>query len=136
MNREGCRWDAMTLTELADALGDLICDEDLDDEKLRDRMSVAASNLRLIRFFGESLTRRQLNVLALMRDREEADPGCDEAELVRECCDAYLDDTRIASRTVDALLRACAISDESSGLPVERYRINETGRAILKRAGR
>ena len=32
MNREGCRWDAMTLTELADALGD----EDLDDEKLRD----------------------------------------------------------------------------------------------------
>ena len=32
---EGKRWDALTLTELADALGDLICDEDLDDEKLR-----------------------------------------------------------------------------------------------------
>ena len=30
------RWDAMTLTELADALGNLVCDEDLDDEKLRD----------------------------------------------------------------------------------------------------
>ena len=26
----------MTLTELADALGNLVCDEDLDDEKLRD----------------------------------------------------------------------------------------------------
>ena len=36
MSREGSRWDAMTLTELADALGDLVCDEDLDDEKLRD----------------------------------------------------------------------------------------------------
>lgn len=99
-------------------------------------MRTAADNLRLIRAFGDILTCRQLDVLAEMRAREEADPGDDAAELVRECCDAYLDDTRIASRTVDALLRACAISDESSGLPVERYRINETGRAILKRAGR
>ena len=32
----GKRYDDMTLTELADALGDLILDEDLDDEKLRD----------------------------------------------------------------------------------------------------
>lgn len=30
------RYDAMTLTELADALGDLITDEDLSDDKLRD----------------------------------------------------------------------------------------------------
>lgn len=30
------RWEDMTLRELADALGDLVCDEDLDDEKLRD----------------------------------------------------------------------------------------------------
>ena len=32
----GNRWDEMTLTDLADALGNLVCDEDLTDEKLRE----------------------------------------------------------------------------------------------------
>ena len=35
-HHRGKRYDEMTLTELADALGDLVLDEDLDDEKLRD----------------------------------------------------------------------------------------------------
>lgn len=97
-----------------------------------------AADLALIRAFGERLTRRQLEVLRIMRDADAVDPGGDEGELVRECCDAYLDDVRIASRTVNALLRACAISqDQHAG--IERYRINETGLAILAsaiRAGR
>lgn len=89
--------------------------------------------LALIEAFGRTLSRRQLQVLSQMAEREDEDPGCDEAELVRECCDAYLDDVRIASRTVDALLRACAISQDGSG-SFERYRINETGRQIVKRS--
>lgn len=97
---------------------------------------LARDGLRMIKAFGEALTRRQLAILALMRDREDADPGCDEAELVRECCDAYLDNTRVASRTVDALLRACAIRQCSFSQSFARYRINSTGREILTRAGR
>lgn len=87
-------------------------------------------SLALIRAFGRALTRRQREVLRIMAEREAADPGGEEAELVRECCDAYLGDERVASRTVDALLRACAISDTSTG-GIERYRVNETGRQIL-----
>lgn len=107
------------------------------DATAQDHLAAARDGLRLIEAFGEMLTRRQLDLLTLMRDREDADPGCDEAELVREGGDAYLDDTRIASRTVDVLLRACAIrAEQDSHVAFERYRINETGRELLTRAGR
>ena len=71
--------------------------------------------LALIAAFGCALTRRQLTVLRAMRDREDA-------EIVREHGVAYLGDERVASRTVDALLRACAVKDVSSG-SLERYRM-------------
>ena len=90
--------------------------------------------LALIAAFGCALTRRQLTVLRTMRDREDADPGDEDAEIVREHGVAYLGDERVASRTVDALLRACAVKDVSSG-SLERYRINGTGREILSGRG-
>jgi len=90
--------------------------------------------LALIAAFGRALTRRQLAVLRTMRDREDTDPGDEDAEIVREHGVAYLGDERVASRTVDALLRACAVKDVSSG-SLERYRINGTGREVLSGTG-
>ena len=90
--------------------------------------------LRLIQFFGDTLRPRSMRILALMDQREREDHGCDEAELVREGRVAYLDLERVASSTVDALLRACSIKlEQDSAGSFERYRINETGRAILAR---
>ena len=93
--------------------------------------------LRAIRAFQDALSRRQVEVLALMRDREDADPGCDEAEMVREGRVVYLGDERVSVGTVYALLRACAVSLETDSRMggVERYRINGTGREILARKG-
>lgn len=86
--------------------------------------------LRLIRLFQDELTRRQLEVLVAMA----RDPDDEDCELVRECCDAWLADVRIASRTVDALLRACVLRTVSIG-PVERYVINSTALEVLERRG-
>ena len=79
---------------------------------------------------GRQLTKRQLEVLRIMSDNEH-DPH--EGIIVYERGDAYIGDTRIAARTVFALLRACAISElYDGGIHVEHYRINETGKNILK----
>lgn len=87
------------------------------------------SDLVRIRAFGDALTTAQLRVLRRMaRDRDD-----DACELVREDAVAYLDLDRVPVKTVDALLRACAISDSGFAGPVERYRINSTGRDILRR---
>jgi len=80
-----------------------------------------------IRAYGDALTPRQLEVLAIMA----AHPDDDEGELVYERGAAYLGDTRIAARTVFALLRACVIREDGPNAGIERYRINETGRALL-----
>ena len=91
-------------------------------------VSPTDSGGRLIRFFGEALTPRQLEVLAVMAAHYEDDEG----ELCYERGVAYLGDVRIAARTVTALLRACAIrAEHEQNAPVERYRINSTGRALL-----
>lgn len=94
---------------------------------------MSRQHLALIAAFGRSLTRRQRAVLTLMADREAADPGCDEAELVYERGRGYLDLEPIAPRTVFALLRAGAIRREEGGGEFERYRVNETGRGIVRR---
>ena len=64
-----------------------------------------------------------------------ADPDGDDGELVYECGEGWLGLDRVAPRTVFALLRACAISLDIGGVGgdgcLERYRINETGRALL-----
>lgn len=97
------------------------------------RMSRGLDNaLEQIRAHGAALSPRQREVLAIMA----AHPDDDEGELVYERGKAWLGDDRIAACTVFALLRACAISLESGKVGgVERYRINETGRELLKPEG-
>ena len=91
-------------------------------------MTQRASLTRIARA-GAALTPRQREVLAIMA----AHPDDDAGELVYERGAGYLDDEPVAPRTVFALLRACAISLDSTSEVggIERYRINETGRGIL-----
>ena len=74
------------------------------------------------------LTRRQLQILRMMRDNDE--------ELVYSKGQAYVDYEQVAPRTVFALLRAMAISmDQFSDVgKCERYTINETGLKLLEEA--
>ena len=63
------------------------------------------------------------------------EPGDEAGELVYERGVAFIGDERIAARTVFALLRACAISLDGGEIGgVERYCINETGRAAAQAA--
>ena len=79
---------------------------------------------------GKRLTKRQLKVLCIMADNEDDDY---EGTIAYERGEAYIGDTRIAARTVFALIRARAISEiQYGGKLVEYYRINETGKNILK----
>ncbi len=76
------------------------------------------------------LTKRQREILTAMA---AADPHGDSGELVyEEGAGAYLDLDPVAPRTVLALLRVCAITPESAGETLERYRINQTGRELLE----
>lgn len=71
------------------------------------------------------LTKRQREILTVMRDTEE--------ELVYERGQGYVGDSPVAARTVFALFRLCAVrnvSDTKGGL--ERYVINETGTRLLQ----
>jgi hypothetical protein len=79
------------------------------------------------------VTKRQLEVLRMMKERTEDEDG----ELVYERGVAYIGTTRIAARTVWALIRAMAIkmSSDSNVGGFERYTITETGRALLREAG-
>lgn len=91
--------------------------------------------LAMIVEYGRRLTRRQLDVLRCMRDgAETCDEESDYGELVYERGRGFVGLDAVSGRTVFALLRACAISPEDFGGSVERYRINETGRALLARA--
>jgi hypothetical protein len=77
------------------------------------------------------LTKRQLEILRLMRDAGESEDG----ELCYEHGEGWLGSERVHRRTVFALLRACAISaDQFNKGDMERYHINETGRQILEQA--
>lgn len=73
------------------------------------------------------ITKRQLEILTVMRDRADDEFG----ELVYERGRGYVGFTTVAARTVFALLRLCAISACQCGTGIERYRINETGRHLL-----
>lgn len=91
-----------------------------------------AEGRALIAAYGRALSPRAIEILRAMAETEDADPGDDDAEIAYERGVAYLATTRIAARTVNALLRACAISRvDTSGGDVEYYRINETGRALI-----
>lgn len=80
----------------------------------------------VICLLGATLTRRQSAVLRQMAEFRDDDRG----ELVRSGSQNFVGDDRIASQTVNALLRACAISRERWSGGIERYRINETGLKI------
>lgn len=54
----------------------------------------------------------------------------EDAEIVCSARECWLGDTVVASRTVDRLLEARAISDVSEGAQTRRYALNGTGRAI------
>lgn len=71
------------------------------------------------------ITKRQLEILRIMRDDEE--------ELVYYGGEAWLGNERVSSRSLFALLRVCAISlDTFSKVGAfERYHLNETGRSYI-----
>lgn len=78
------------------------------------------------------LTKRQREILTQMAEHPDDNDG----EIAYERGSAYLGDTPIAPRTVFALIRLMAISEEGQsqvGKGVERYRINDTGRALIDR---
>lgn len=89
-----------------------------------------------IRERGKRLTKRQLQVLQIMLDNKHDDY---EGWIFYERGEAWIGDTKIAPRTVYALLRTCAISliqgDNLRSRLIEHYRINETGENILKAKG-
>ena len=73
------------------------------------------------------LTKRQRYVLTLM-----ATPSFEDDELVYERGRGYIGVESVSSRTVFALLRLRAISLTGGEVrSFKRYRINETGRALL-----
>jgi hypothetical protein len=77
------------------------------------------------------LTKREAEILTRMRDAPE---DSDDGELVFDGGRvAWLGLEHVAPRTVFKLLRLCAISADqfSKGGGVERFTINETGRALL-----
>lgn len=77
------------------------------------------------------LTRRQLWVLEQMEKFEHEEDG----EIVRGGGQAWIGDEQISSRTVNILLRNCAISYISDmGSKTEYFVINETGKELLRKA--
>ena len=79
-----------------------------------------------------TLTKRQREILTIMRDRQDDDEDFD-GEIVREGRVAYLGYQRVSVRTINELVVLCAISlDQHSTVGrCERYHINETGRRLL-----
>lgn len=59
-----------------------------------------------------------------------ADEECD---IIRERGTVFCGDTRIASRTLDELLCATAVSRINASHGIELFVLNSTGRAILRR---
>ena len=81
---------------------------------------------------SQLLTPRAAEILRRLRDATE---DTDDAELVyAEGAGGFLGSEPVARRTVFQLIRLCAVSLDcfsKAGEGLERYSINETGRAIL-----
>ncbi len=74
------------------------------------------------------ITRRQREILTAMAE-SEAREDFEDAEIACDRGVCFLGDTRVAKRTVFALLRLCLVRDETEGTGhLERYTINEHGR--------
>jgi hypothetical protein len=75
------------------------------------------------------LTPRAKEILCRMATHQDTDEG----ELVYERGRGFLDIDPVSRRTVDALLRACAIRlEQDSRDSFERYRINDTGLKLVE----
>ena len=77
------------------------------------------------------ISKAAMRALVRMKDAESAD-NLDDAEIVCEGRTCYIGLDLIAKATVNELLRLVLIRDDSDqNGKVERYSINEEGRAIL-----
>jgi len=73
-----------------------------------------------------------MRVLLRLQEAEDAD-NLDDAEIVCEGRDCYIGLTSISKATVNQLLRLVLIRDDSDwGGGMERYSLNEEGRAMVK----
>ena len=78
------------------------------------------------------ISRAAMQVLTRMKQAEDADE-LDDAEIVCEGRDCYVGLDSISKATVNELLRVVLIHDDSDqGGKVERYSLNEEGRATVK----
>ncbi len=80
----------------------------------------------------EALTPAMLRVMALMAQAEDEERH-EDAELVCEGLACWVGSHRTNRGTVRRLLRAMVLRDVSCGEGVERYALNGTGRAALRR---
>lgn len=64
----------------------------------------------------------------------EAEDELDDAEVVQEGFHCYVGLRRIHYKTLDVLIRMVALSVDSGDEALRRFRLNETGRDILRRA--
>lgn len=70
-----------------------------------------------------------LRALRALRDAEVREEY-ENAEIVCDGIECYIDLTRISYRTVQAMLRLCLIHDDSDTKGCCRYSLNEDGRAM------
>ncbi len=77
------------------------------------------------------ISKAAMRVLTRLKDAEDAD-NLDDAEIVCDGRTCYVGLTSIAKATVNQLLRLVLISDDSDqGGGMERYSLNEEGRAMV-----
>ena len=76
------------------------------------------------------LSQRAVECLRTMRDARVAE-DYERAEIVRDGLQCWLGDERVANRTLNALIMACAVSHEAGG--IDRFAINDIGIAIAGR---
>lgn len=76
------------------------------------------------------ISKAAMRVLTQMKDAEDTD-DFDDAEIVCEGRSCYVGLDSISKATVNELLRLVLISDDSDGKGVERYSLNEEGRAMV-----
>jgi hypothetical protein len=77
------------------------------------------------------MTKAALRCVLEMAEAEKREDWGD-AEIVRDGFDCWLGSRRVHHRTVTTLLHLCLLHDSSNQNGVERYTLNEDGRAMAK----
>jgi len=73
------------------------------------------------------MTKRQREILDIMAEHQDDEDG----EIVQDGLLAYIGAIRISARSIWALIRLAAISEDEFRGGCRRYRINETGLRLL-----